>query len=99
MSVEIAPFAFCDSSAPSHKLATLNHKPRHIVNDMMQRDFEAGTFRCQSCGVDHDLPSTGVDIYVCGPPFAGRGVQGANSFDLATLMATSAGRRASRSRT
>ena len=68
ISVEIVPFVFCDSSAPSQKFATLNHKPRHIVNDMMQRDFEAGTFRCQCCGVDHDLPSTGVDLCVCGPP-------------------------------
>ena len=68
MSIEIVPYAFCDSSAPAQKFATLNHKPRHIINDIMQRDFEAGTFRCQSCGVNHELPSSGVDLYVCGSP-------------------------------
>ena len=78
MSMEIRPYAFCDSSAPAQKFATLNHKPRHIINDMMQRDFEAGTFRCQSCGVNHDLPSSGVDLYVCGfpcGPWSARGKQ------------------------
>ena len=76
ISVEIVPFAFCDSSAPSHKFATLNHKPRHIVNDMMLREVEAGMFRRQSCGVDHDLPSTGVDLYVSGSPYGPWGARG-----------------------
>jgi len=78
MSLEIVPYAFCDSSVPAQKFAALNHRPRHIINDMMQRDFEAGTFRCQTCGVDHDLPSRGVDLYVCGfpcGPWSARGKQ------------------------
>ena len=78
MTLEIVPYAFCDSSAPAQKFATLNHKPRHIINDMMERDFEAGTFHCQSCGIEHDLPSSGVDLYVCGfpcGPWSARGKQ------------------------
>ena len=78
MSMEIRPYAFCDSSAPAQKFATLNHKPGHIINDIMERDFEAGTFRCQSCGVNHDLPSSGIDLYVCGfpcGPWSARGKQ------------------------
>lgn len=78
MALEIVPYAFCDSSVPAQKFATLNHKPRHIINDMMQRDFEARTFRCQTCGVDHDVPSRGVDLYVCGfpcGPWSARGKQ------------------------
>ena len=78
MSIEIMPYAFCDSSAPAQKFATLNHKPRHIITDMMDRDFEVGTFSCHTCGADHELPSNGVDLYVCGfpcGPWSARGKQ------------------------
>ena len=43
VSVEIVPYAFCDKSEPAQKFAALNHMPRHIITDMMERDFEAGT--------------------------------------------------------
>ena len=46
VSIEITPYAFCDSSAPARQFAALNHKPRHIITDMMDRDFEARTCSC-----------------------------------------------------
>ena len=65
VSVEIVPYAFCDTSKPAQKFAALNHKPRHIITDMMERDFEAGTSHCHTCDADHDIPPSGVDLYVC----------------------------------
>ena len=62
--VEIVPYAYCDKHAAGQEFAALNHKPRHVMNDIMERDFNAGTSHCSTCGADHDSSPNGVDLNV-----------------------------------
>ena len=60
-------FCFCDKSSRCIEFARANHQPMHISNDIFERDFDKGTFRCLSCGgdgEDHPFPPK-MDIYVC----------------------------------
>ena len=75
--LELVLYAFCDSSKPSQQFATM-HNPKHVADDMMSRDFNAGTFVCNSCNITHELPKGGVDLYVCCfpcGPWSSRGKQ------------------------
>ena len=53
-----------------------HHQPLHVSNDIFDRDFDAGTFRCVACGADHQFPPK-MDIYVCCFPCGPWSLQGA----------------------
>ena len=72
MTVTLKHYGYCDKSNDAQEFVRLNHSPLHITKDMMTlRNFETGTFTRASCGIDHELPTNGVDLYVrcfpCGP--------------------------------
>ena len=54
----------CESDPKSIAFITENHAPRHVSAYMTQRNFSSGEYWCQSCGQNHPLPRTGVDLYV-----------------------------------
>ena len=54
----------CESDPKSITFAKDNHGPRHISTDMKQRNFSTGEYWCESCGQNHPLPRSGVDLYV-----------------------------------
>ena len=79
MTVTLKHYGYCDKSNDAQEFVRLNHSPLHITKDMMTlRNFETGTFTCASCGIDHELPTNGVDLYVCCfpcGPWSSRGKQ------------------------
>jgi len=62
---ELKLYAACDKSKDAREFTLNNHIPAHMTDDMFDRDFVAGTFKCSLCCQDHDLPTEGVDVYVC----------------------------------
>ena len=54
----------CDSDSRSLKFADRNHQPKHTSNGMEWRSFESGQCWCTKHKQNHDMPRTGVDIYV-----------------------------------
>ena len=54
----------CEQDETCLEFAKLNHKARHCSNDMEERCFKTGKFRCKSCQAFHEMPTSGVDIYI-----------------------------------
>ena len=65
MTITLNHYGYCDKSKEAETFVMLNHPPLHVTNDMMNlRTFETGMFTCATCGVEHELPTNGVDLYV-----------------------------------
>ena len=62
--LSISNFCFCDKKLRCREFAKVNHQPLHMSDDIFARDFDAGTFRCVTCGADHQFPPK-TDVYVC----------------------------------
>ena len=54
----------CDKDPRCLEFAKLNHNPKHFSNDMEKRCFKTGKFWCELCEANHDMPASGVDVYI-----------------------------------
>ena len=58
----------CEADVASLGFAERNHKPLHTSIDMNQRSLGApdtpAQFWCETCKLNHDLPTDGIDLYV-----------------------------------
>ena len=58
-------YCACEHDPAAKKIINQNHDPLHYTDDiLLDRDLEAGTYMCSKCGVRHEFPKTGIDIYV-----------------------------------
>ena len=73
--LSVSNFCFCDKKPQCMQFAKANHQPLHVSNDIFDRDFDAGTFRCVACDADHQFPEK-IDIYVCCFPCGPWSLQG-----------------------
>ena len=74
----LKPYFICDTCKACRKFAAKNYAPLHTSTNMYDRNFEDGTFDCSTCGFEHDIPTTGIDFYMCGfpcGPWSMRGLQ------------------------
>ena len=53
----------CEMDEKCLEFAKLNHKPRHFSTAIEKRCFKTGKYWCDSCGDNHEMPTSGVDIY------------------------------------
>ena len=72
LDVSSVHYMFCDNDKASLKFGEANHDPKHMSEDIHNRDFEANTIECIKCEeACHSMPNAGIDIYVncfpCGP--------------------------------
>lgn len=61
-------FCACEKDPRARAFIRSNHSPMHTSDDMLHRDFGSGQYYCDQCGANHDLPETGIDVYVAGYP-------------------------------
>ena len=56
----------CDSDAKSIQFAHDNFHPKHVGVDMEQRNLDPllNNFWCAVCNRNHDIPRSGIDLYV-----------------------------------
>ena len=54
----------CDSDPKSIVFAGKNHAPKHVGNEMKQRNFNTGEVWCTLCQRNLPLPKSGIDLYV-----------------------------------
>ena len=63
--VDLNLYCACEHDPAAKKIINQNHDPLHYTDDiLLDRDLEAGTYMCSKCGVRHEFPKTGIDIYV-----------------------------------
>ena len=63
--VDLNLYCACENDPAAKKIIEQNHDPRHYTDDiLLDRDLKAGTYMCSKCGVRHEFPKTGIDIYV-----------------------------------
>ena len=65
MDIEFKLFAACDKNKDARQFTWQNHVPSHMSDNIFDRDFDTGVFTCSLCDQKHNLPTQGVDIYVC----------------------------------
>jgi site-specific DNA-cytosine methylase len=65
LKVTITLLGACDNNKASEKVARVDRSAKHFSRDIFDRDFAAGTFRCEICDGDEPMPTDGVDVYVC----------------------------------
>ena len=56
----------CEKDKSCASFTKKAHSPTHFSNDIYDRNFESGTFKCTLCNAEHSLPTTGIDIYFAG---------------------------------
>ena len=57
-------YCYCDKDEVARDFVQRNFKPAHISDDMEHRNFETNEIACSTCGCNHSLPSSGIDLYV-----------------------------------
>ena len=82
-------YCYCDKDEVARDFVQRNFKPAHISDDMEHRNFETNEIACSTCGCNHSLPSSGIDLYAAGfpcTPWTRRGSrQGWDSPDIKPL--------------
>ena len=63
-SIRVSLYCICEKDVKARLFAQQNHAPHHISPDMANRNFETGTFYCEKCDANHELPRRGIDVYV-----------------------------------
>ena len=53
----------CDSDRKCIECASHNHQPAHTSHEMKQRNFTTGQFGCDTHKQNHDMPTSGLDLY------------------------------------
>ena len=64
LGVEVLIYMFCDTDKSCMTFAKQNLNPRHMAEDIKDRNYEAGILTCEFCGT-MEMPTQGVDVYVC----------------------------------
>jgi len=54
----------CEMDKMSCAFAELNHNPMHMSGHMQHRNFQSGQVHCTIHNENHDMPRSGVDLYV-----------------------------------
>lgn len=61
-------YCYCDQDARAHTFVKANHAPLHASTNMEQRNMRDGKYWCSLHQENHDLPKSGIDVYVAGYP-------------------------------
>ena len=61
-------FCACEQKMELRSFVATNHAPKHMAENMLDRDWLNKTFTCVWCEDRVRMPEQGIDIYVCGFP-------------------------------
>ncbi len=81
-------YCHCDRDAKVRQFVQQNYHPTHSSDDITKRNFQEGRFWCSTCSQNHDLPTSGIDLYVGGyarSPWSRRGLR--SDFDHPDMQA------------
>merc|ERR1711965_662704 len=62
--VKFSLYFTCDSDKKCVECANLPHRPAHASHEMSQRNFTTGQFWCATHRQNHDMPASGLDLYI-----------------------------------
>ena len=61
-------YCACERDPRTRAFIKANHTTLHTSDDMNHRDLTSGQYYCDQCSINHDIPQTGIDLYVAGYP-------------------------------
>ena len=68
LEVGVKVFTACEIKGDLRSFIADNHHPKHMCNDILNRDWVRGRFECGKTDQWLDFPSVGIDLYVAGFP-------------------------------